>query len=74
MSEQPPFAVDSTAIAAKVCVGADDAVARDHDRDGVGTVGEADGADRLGISELFRDIEIRDGFAVGDRLQIAPDA
>jgi hypothetical protein len=33
VSKQPLLALDPTAIAGKTCVGADDAVTRDHDGD-----------------------------------------
>ena len=44
VSKQPLLALDPTAIAGKTCVGADDAVTRDHDGDRVGTIGKTDGA------------------------------
>ena len=54
MSEQPPFAVDATAIARKACIRADDAMARNHDGNRVGAVGKADGASRVRASQLSR--------------------
>ena len=54
MSEQPPFAVDATAIARKACIRADDPMARNHDGDRVGAVGEADGASGVRASQLSR--------------------
>ena len=44
MSEQPAFALDPATIAGKAAIGADNAVARNHDADRVGAIGKANGA------------------------------
>src|SRR5215470_13324845 len=46
----------------------------DDDGDRIRTVGHADSAYRFGISDLFGELQIGDGFSVGDSLQLSPHA
>src|SRR3712207_8229047 len=62
--EQGALAVQATPVAREAAVGADDAVARDHDRDGVPAVGEPDRAHAAGVAEVAGDR------AVGGRLPV----
>jgi hypothetical protein len=46
--EQGPFGGRPAAVAAEAAVGADDPMARHHDRDGICRAGRSDGANSLG--------------------------
>ena len=44
MGEQPFLSVDAAAVAGEACIGTDNAMTRDHDRDRVGAICQTDGA------------------------------
>jgi len=71
--EEPAFAFEAAAVACEGAVGADDAVTGDHDTDGVGSVGEAYGADRGGATDALRELAVGRGGAGGDFAEGAPD-
>ena len=73
MREQPFLAVESAAVARERAVGADDAMARDDDSDGVPTVGGPDGARAPGRPMRRGKLGIADGRSVGNRQQSLPD-
>ena len=72
--EQELLALQPAGVAGEGAVGADDAVARDDDRDRVAAVGQADRArGGVGAAEAVRDLAVRRGLAVADLAQLAPD-
>lgn len=73
MLEEPGFAVESAAISGEGTIGADDAVAGDHDSDGIGTVGEADCSYRSGLADFSCELQVGNCGAAGDGSQGAPD-
>ena len=56
MRQQPRLAVQAAAVAGERAARADNAMARDHDGDGVGAVGAPDRTDRFRVSEPPREI------------------
>src|SRR5207247_2645158 len=70
--EQPALALDSAAVAGKRPVGADHAVARDDDTDGVRAVGGAHGAHGGGCADAPRERLVRDRLPRRDRPQRGP--
>ena len=63
----------ATGVAGQRAVGADHPVARDHDRDRVAAVGQADRPRRgVGLAEPVRDLAVRRGLAVADLQQLRP--
>ena len=73
MLEKPAFALDASSVAGKGAVGSDDAVTRHDDSDWIGTVGETDCSDGVRSADLFGKVSVRDGCAVRDLSQCAPD-
>src|SRR5436190_18021589 len=72
--EQGLLAFDAAGVAGERAVGADHAVARDDDRDGVRAVGEPDRTGGgVGLAETSGDLAVRRGVAVADLGQLVPD-
>src|SRR5579871_2891761 len=72
--EQPLLVLEAAPVASQFPVAADDAVARDDDRDRIGAVRQPDRAARRRVPEAARQFAIRNGLAVWDEAQLAPDA
>lgn len=72
MFEQPLLPGESTAVTGECTVGADHAVAGDHDADQVCTVCESDGANGFGPTDLLCELTIRERLPAGDRAQRVP--
>src|SRR5271165_4571400 len=72
--EQPAFAVEASAIAAKAASGGDHPVARDDDRDRVLAIGGSDCPAGAGLADTPGQLGIRDGRAVRDFAQLMPDS
>src|SRR5262245_14457337 len=70
--EQPALAVHAAAVAGETPVGADHAVAGNHDRHRVVVIREADGAGGLGLIHLARDVAVRAGLAERNARERAP--
>src|SRR6266508_3517026 len=71
--EQVALERDAAAEADHLAAGADDAVARDDDRDRVPVTGDTDGSGRSGITDDSRDFAVRLHLAVRDLSQLGPD-
>ena len=69
--QQQGFGVESARVAAKRAVSADDAVARNDDRQRVGRAGGSDRTDRARIADNPGDFRITLGMSVSDLRQIA---
>jgi hypothetical protein len=67
------LARDAAAIAGERRIGADDPMAGNDNADGVGPVGHADRAHRLGAAKLRGEAAIGRGCAYGDGAQSRPD-
>lgn len=63
--EQSSFPVDSTAVPGELSAGADHAVARDDDGDGIVAVGQSHGACGAGGADLVGDFPVGPGFPYG---------
>src|SRR5215207_10009892 len=74
VGEQRPLALEPAAVADERAVGADDAVARDDDRDRVAAVGETDRAHGARVAELVGERTVGRRLAVGDLEQQRPHA
>src|ERR1700733_5157200 len=70
--EQSFLGRQSAAEAGEFSVCTDDAMAWNHDRDGILAIRRAYGSRRFGISHALRQLAVGDRFAVRDVLQIAP--
>ncbi len=66
--QQPLLGLETAgaAVAMKLAVGADDAVTGDDERHGIGGIGAANGARRVGMADLRRDLRVGAGLTVGD--------
>ena len=73
MREQPALALQTAAIAGQRGVCADHPVARDNDRDGIGTIRKAHRAHRCGPADLGREGAITHGVPGRDAAQRIPD-
>ncbi|MEO1717496.1 MAG: hypothetical protein AAFR76_10330 [Planctomycetota bacterium] len=71
--EQRAFACDAAAVAVELSVGVDNAVARDDDRDSVGSVCGADGSLCARAVQLLGDGSVRCGCAGRDSEELVPD-
>jgi hypothetical protein len=67
------FALDTPAVATKTAIAADDAVAGDHDGEGVGRAGVGDGANGARAADFLGDGSVGAGFTCRDRLERVPD-
>jgi hypothetical protein len=67
------FAVDAAAVARKAGICADDPVARNHDGNGVRTIGKADGTKRFRASQLSRQPTITERRPGSDLPQSRPN-
>jgi len=72
--EEPLLQRQTTAEPDEMAVLADDPVARDDDRNGIGADCLADGAERLRIADPGGDVGVRDRLAVRNLEQLAPHA
>ena len=72
MTEQPFFAGKAAAVAGQRAVGADDAVTRDDDTDGIGAIGEAYGANRGRTADSRGELGVGDCAAAGNGAQSRP--
>src|SRR6516165_8470819 len=70
--EEPALAVETAAVAGQRTIRANDAVAGDDDRDGVGAVGEAYSADGRRTTDVLRDFAVRSRGAAWDSAERAP--
>src|SRR5215472_18012408 len=68
------FAFESPTITGQGAVGANDAMAGDHDGGGIGGAGAGDGADRARLAEGASDLRVRARDAARDSLKFLPDA
>src|SRR5689334_3693242 len=73
VSQQPLFAVDAAPVAGKARICADDPVARNHDGDGVRTIGKADGTKRFRATQLSRQPTITERRSGPDLPQSRPN-
>ncbi len=64
---------ESAAVADKFSVGADDAVARDHDRQGIRSISGADGSHRAGPAQPDSQVAVGAGLAVRNVAQDTPN-
>jgi hypothetical protein len=71
--QQRRLALQAAAVAGERSVGADDAVARDHDRHRRAADGGADGAHAVGPPHGAGELRVTDGRAVGNPCELAPD-
>src|SRR5215472_5192950 len=74
MLEQPALAREAAAISRERAVGADDAMARDDDADGIAAIGAADGANGAGTAEARSERAIAQRRARRDGGEPGPDA
>ena len=74
MGQQPAFDGQSAAKTDEGTIGADHAVARHNDGDGVGTIGLTHGAGHAGRAQLAREPGIAPGLTEWDEPQSVPDA
>src|SRR6266404_7240550 len=72
--QQGAFALDAPAVAGEGAVTADDAVARDGERDGIGGAGAGDGADGAGGADSARHVGVGARFAARNAAQLFPYA
>jgi hypothetical protein len=72
--EEPFFQGEAAAVADEVAGRTDDAVARDYDRNRIGAIGGADGADGFGGTDGFGDLQVASGLPVRNAFELAPDA
>src|SRR5438477_10429987 len=71
--EQPALAGEAATVAGETLVGADHAMAGDHDRDRVLVVGETDRARGLRLADPFGDLSVGARLGVGNLEQRLPD-
>ncbi len=71
--EEFAFVFKAAAEAGEATVAADDAMARNNDRERVLPVGCAYGSNRFGVADSIRQLAVRDRFAVRNLLEILPD-
>ena len=67
------FDRQAAAVSREFAVGSDYAMARNDDGNGIRTVGEADGAWRIGIADAASEFSVGDGFTVGDFAEFFPN-
>lgn len=73
MFEQRFFDVESAAVSGQRFVTADDAMARNDERDGILPVGGTHSAGGFRVPDPCGEFAIADGFAVGNAQQFIPD-
>ncbi len=73
MAQEPALAFDAATVASEGTVGADHAVARNNDPNGIGTIGQADGSDGVWAADALREGSVRDSGAAGYLPQGTPD-
>ena len=73
MTKQPPFALNAAAIPGKACIRADDAVARNHDRNRIGAIGKANSASGVRAPKLSRQRAITQRRPRPNAAQCRPD-
>ena len=73
MGEQPALAIESPAIAGQRSVCADHPMAGNDDGDGIGAIGETDGARGRGAADLGGQSAVADAVPGRDAAQRVPD-
>src|SRR5215469_8185400 len=64
---------EASAVSGEFAAAADDAVAGDDDRDGIGAVGQAYGTRCVGVADASGKFPVGDGFSVRDAAETLPD-
>src|SRR5437879_5745805 len=67
------FNREPTAVASQLAIRANDAMARDHDGNRIGSIGQANRTACLRITDPSREFPVRDRLAVRNFLKFAPD-